>query len=77
MKVKLTSSILWNGEHKEPGAVLDVTESDAYNLVGRQRAVFHVEEAPKAENRSVGLETSTETTNVVKRAYKRKPKNAG
>lgn len=77
MKVKLTGSVLWNGQHQGPGQVLDLNEVEAHNLVGRGRAVFHVEESKPVENRAVALEASTETTNVVKRAYKRKPKNAG
>ncbi len=73
MKVQLKSAILWNGQHNESGSVLDVSETEAYGLIGRGRAVPYSEPAPVVPNRSVGLETSGETQNVVKRAYKRKP----
>lgn len=73
MKVQLKSAILWNGKHNESGSVLDVSETEAYGLIGRGRAVPYSEPAPAASNRSVGLETSDETQNVLKRAYKRKP----
>lgn len=71
MKIQLKSPILWNGEHNEAGSVLDLNDTEAANLIGRGRAVPYTEPKP-AVNRSVGLETSGETQNVVKRAYKRK-----
>jgi hypothetical protein len=76
MNVRLKSSILWNGQHKSAGEVLDVSETEAYNLISRGRAVKHTEPEPSKPqtNRSVGLESSEETQNVVKRAYKRKTK---
>ena len=73
MKVELKSPILWNGKHNEAGTVLDLNETQAYNLIGRGRAVPYAEPAQPAVNRSVGLEASEETQNVIKRAYKRKP----
>jgi hypothetical protein len=73
MKVELKSSILWGGQHQEAGSVLDISETDAYNLIGRDRAVPYTPPKPvEPVNRSVGLEKSDEKQNVVKRAYKRK-----
>lgn len=76
MKIELKSPILWEGQHQAAGSVLDVSETHAYNLIGRGRAVKFVEPAPKpaTTDRSVGLETSDSQKDVVKRAYKRKPK---
>lgn len=72
MKVTLKSPILWDGQHRDAGSVLDIAEIQAYNLIGRDRAVPYVEPAKPATNRAVGLETSDEVQNVVKRAYKKK-----
>ncbi|MDR9412422.1 MAG: hypothetical protein RI531_07370 [Haloferacaceae archaeon] len=76
MKIELKSPILWDGQHQPAGTILDVSETHAYNLIGRGRAVKFVEPAPNHANtdRSVGLETSDGQKDVVKRAYKRKPK---
>jgi len=76
MKIELKSPILWEGQHQAAGSILDVSETHAYNLIGRGRAVKFAEPAPKPTNtdRSVGLETSDGQKDVVKRAYKRKTK---
>lgn len=74
MKIKVTSPIVWNGKHTESGSILDLSSTEAHNLIGRGRAVPYSE--PKAESkidRSVGLETSSDPSELVKRTYKRKP----
>lgn len=75
MKVELTGSILWDGLHRDPGEVLDLSDIDAANLIGRGRAKKYeprVEVEPPIQNRSVGLETSDVEPKVTKRTYKRK-----
>jgi len=76
MKIELKSPILWEGQHQAAGSILDVSETHAYNLIGRGRAVKFAEPAPKptSTDRSVGLDTSDGQKDVVKRAYKRKTK---
>lgn len=74
MKIKVTSPIVWNGNHTEAGSVLDVSSTDAHNLIGRGRAVPYSEAKEETKiDRSVGLETSSAPADVVKRSYKRKP----
>jgi len=43
MKVKLVSSIAWNGEHQEAGKALEVSDADGYWLISRGRAVAWTE----------------------------------
>lgn len=43
MKVKLTSSIAWKGEHQEAGSALDVSDADGHWLISRGRAVAWTE----------------------------------
>lgn len=39
MKVKLVSSIAWEGQHQEEGRVLDLEDADAHWLINRGRAI--------------------------------------
>ena len=39
MKVKLVTSLAWEGEHKEAGKPLEVSDVDAAWLISRGRAV--------------------------------------
>jgi hypothetical protein len=43
MKVKLISSIAWEGQHKEAGTALDVSDADGYWLISRGRATAYTE----------------------------------
>lgn len=43
MKVKLVSSIAWEGQHKEAGTALEVSDADGYWLISRGRAVAWTE----------------------------------
>ena len=43
MKVKLVSSIAWNGEHQEAGKPLEVSDADGAWLISRGRAVAWTE----------------------------------
>lgn len=73
MKVQLTGAILWDGEHRDIGEVLDLSDFDAHTLVARGRAKMYTPdlgEPVKPQNRSVGLQTS-DAPKTVKRAYKR------
>ena len=72
MKIELLSSILWDGNHRNAGEVIDVSETDAYGLIGRGRAKPYDEPAKPIENRAVGLETTTAEPKVIKRTYKKK-----
>lgn len=83
MKIKLRSSILWEGQHHDSGSILEVSSTAAYNLISRGRAVKFTEadvkssetgQNAKETNRSVGLETSEDRQDVIKRTYGRKPK---
>lgn len=75
MKVELRGNIQWDGQHREAGEVLDLSDFDAASLIARGRAKKYeprVEVEPVIQNRSVGLETSDTEPKVVKRTYKRK-----
>jgi len=83
MKIKLRSSILWEGQHHDSGSILEVSSTAAYNLISRGRAVKFTEteirdsqagQNAQETNRSVGLETSEDRQGVIKRTYGRKPK---
>ena len=39
MKVKLVTSIAWEGQHREAGKPLEVSDEDGAWLIGRGRAV--------------------------------------
>lgn len=43
MKVKLVASIAWDGEHKEAGSALDLSDADGHWLISRGRAVAWTE----------------------------------
>ena len=72
MKIELSSSILWNGHHRDAGEVLDVSETEAYGLIARGRAKPYDPPAKPIENRAIGIETTTAEPKIVKRTYKKK-----
>ena len=72
MKVELLSSILWDGNHRDAGEVLDISETEAWGLIGRGRAKPYDAPAKPIENRAVGIETTTAEPKIVKRSYKKK-----
>jgi hypothetical protein len=75
MKIELMGSIQWDGAHRDPGEVIDVSDLDAAALISRGRAKKYeriVEAEPVVKNRSVGLENSDSEPKIVKRTYKRK-----
>lgn len=43
MKIKLLSSIAWEGEHQEAGRALEVSDVDGHWLISRGRAVAWTE----------------------------------
>lgn len=70
MKVEITSSVHWNGEHRDVGSVIDVKEFDADWLIARGKAVPYAERAP-LENRAVALQNSAQPV-IGKRTWKKK-----
>lgn len=72
MKITLTSSILWNGEHREVGDVLDIADGDAANLIGRGRAVPYTEPQEITTNRAIGVKKSQPENVTTRKSYKRK-----
>ena len=72
MKVKLTSSIVWDRKHRQAGDVLDLPNLEALNLIGRGRAIPHDETEKPATNRSVGLKQSDAGQSVTTRKRKTK-----
>jgi len=77
MKIRLTSSILWDGYHREAGDVLDLTDVESSNLIGRGRAVPYVEPEKITTNRAIGVEKSEPENVTTRKSYKRKPKAKG
>lgn len=75
MKIKLLSSVLWGGEHREAGDVIEVSDHDGRWLVNRGRAIEYSEPPAIDANRAVGLKKSTPETLTKRRSYKRKPKD--
>lgn len=73
MKITLLSSILWGGDHREAGDVLDLAEIDAQSLIARGRAKVYTEPQQIDTNRALGVNKSTNST-LTKRSYKKKPK---
>lgn len=71
MKVELLRAIHWEKEHRDAGEVIEVSDWDAHTLIsyGKAKAFEQVEKP--AENRSVGLTTSS-IQPTSKRTYKRK-----
>jgi hypothetical protein len=69
VKVEVARSILVNGNHCEPGDVVEVPEGIAIELIANRRAVPY-EEQKKKTNRSVGLDTSTAEP-IVKRTRRK------
>ncbi len=74
MKVRLTSSVVWTGDHREAGDVLDVSDVDAKWLISRGRAVTYVEPQVIDTNRAIGVKKSEPETLTKRRSYKRKTK---
>jgi len=74
MKVRLTSSVVWTGDHREAGDVLDVDEVDAKWLISRGRAVTYEEPQVIDTNRALGVKKSEPETLTKRRSYKRKTK---
>ena len=66
MKVKLTSSVAIKGEHQEVGTVLDLSDTDAYSLIARGRAI------PFSEANEISSNRAESTESVKKRAQKKK-----
>jgi hypothetical protein len=71
MKVELLRAIHWENQHRDAGEVIEVSDWDAHTLIayGKARAFKQVEKP--AENRSVGLTTSS-IQKPAKRTYKKK-----
>ena len=76
MKITLTSSILWGGQHREAGDVLDLTDTEALNLIGRGRAVPYTQPEEITTNRAVGVKKSQPENVTTRKSYKRKPKSS-
>jgi len=74
MKIKLRSSIFWDGKHCEIGEVLDVTGSEAANLIGRGRAIPYSEPEKAATNRAIGLNKSEAEDVTTRKPGKQKAK---
>lgn len=74
MKIELTGAVQWDGQHRDIGEVIDISDFDAHTLISRGRAKPYAPELGdpvKQQNRSVGLETS-DAPKTIKRTYKRK-----
>ena len=69
MQVEIISAVHWDGEHRDPGAVIDVKEWDANWLISRKKAKPYDGTAPVI-NRVVALETS-EQPKLSKRTWKK------
>lgn len=69
MKVEITRGIHWNGEHRDPGDVIEVSEADASWLFGRQKAKPYNDTAPVI-NRAVEIPTSDQPK-LTKRTWKK------
>jgi hypothetical protein len=69
IKVEITRGIHWNGEHRDPGDVIEVKESDASWLFGRGKAKPFDDRAPVV-NRAVEIPT-TEQPKLTKRTWKK------
>lgn len=76
MKVRLTSSVVWTGDHREAGDVLDVSDIDAHWLMSRGRAVKYEEPQVIDTNRAIGVKKSEPETLTKRRSYKRKTKTS-
>ena len=69
VKIEIARNILVDGNHCEPGDVVEVTEGIALELIANRRAVPYEEK--QKTNRAVGLDTSTAEP-IVKRTRKKK-----
>lgn len=69
MKVEITHEVHWNGEHRDPGAVIEVKETDAQWLISRKKAIPYVEKVA-VENRAVALPESAQPK-LSKRSWKK------
>jgi len=54
MQVEIISAVHWDGEHRDPGAVIDVKDWDANWLISRKKAKPYDGTAPVI-NRVVAL----------------------
>lgn len=71
MKIELTRSIHWAGEHRDAGEVIEVSDSDASGLMANGKGRPYAEPAKPVVNRAVELEVS-DAPKISKRTYKRK-----
>lgn len=70
MRIKVTSSLRWDGLHRSAGDVFEVNDADGAWLIARGRAVEYTEPDEIDSNRAVGVSKSSSKT--TKRSYKRK-----
>jgi hypothetical protein len=69
MKVEIMSGIVWDGEHRDPGDIIDVKPMEANWLISRGRAKV-ADEIAETINRAVAIPTS-EQPKLSKRTWKK------
>jgi len=70
MKVEITRGIVWDGQHCDPGQVVDMNRADAASLIARGRAKPY--EPKIVENRAVGVQNADLDYAVQTRTFKKK-----
>jgi hypothetical protein len=70
IKVEILRAVHWNGEHREPGAIIEVNDADANWLMGQSKAKIYNGPAPIENNRAIEVETS-EQPKLTRRSWKK------
>ena len=69
-QVEITNAVHWDGQHRGPGDVIEVKDSDADWLIGRKKARPYDGKLAPVANRVIEVETS-EAPKLTKRTWKR------
>lgn len=70
-QIEIISAVHWDGEHRAPGDVIQVKDSDADWLIARKKARPYDGNSAPVVNRVIEVETS-EAPKLTKRTWKRK-----